>query len=161
MASRQNVSDKAGKTVKKPPVPRKKVAAKAPAKAPSTAPMPTPASAKSLLHAGLKALGSVRDDVVMRQNNVIDSLLGMAPGKSGKADPKGVLPRGLKALDPFGIRKFEDVFDQRVATSLQHLGLPSAEEFKALQEEVKRLRAQLEALQPSPPKAAPSARRKR
>ncbi|MGR4871013.1 phasin family protein [Variovorax sp. LARHSF232] len=153
--------------MKKPPVPRKKAAAKAPAAAPNPAPMPTPASAKSLLHAGLKALGSVRDDVVMRQNNVIDSLLGITsgkPGKPGKADPKGVLPRGLKALDPFGIRKFEDVFDQRVATSLQHLGLPSAEEFKALQEEVKRLRAQLEALQtspPSPPKAAPTARRKR
>ena len=161
MASRQNVSDKAGK---KPPVPRKKAAAKAPAAAPSPASTPTPASAKSLLHAGLKALGSVRDDVVMRQNNVIDSLLGIAPGKAGRADPKGVLPRGLKALDPFGIRKFEDVFDQRVATSLQHLGLPSAEEFKALQEDVKRLRAQLEALQPSPPsppKAAPTARRKR
>ncbi len=158
MASRQNVSDKA---VKKQPVPRKKAAAKAPAAAPSPAPTPTPASAKSLLHAGLKALGSVRNDVVMRQNNVIDSLLGIAPGKATAADPKGALPRGLKALDPFGIRKFEDVFDQRVATSLQHLGLPSAEEFKALQEEVKRLRAQLDALQPTPPKAAPTARRKR
>jgi polyhydroxyalkanoate synthesis regulator phasin len=158
MASRQNASD--SKAGKKPPAPRKKAAAKAPA-APAA---PTPASAKSLLQAGLKALGSVRDDVVMRQNNVIDSLLGIAPGKAAAADAKGVLPRSLKALDPFGIRKFEDVFDQRVATSLQHLGLPTAEEFKALQEEVKRLRAQLDQLQPSQPKtapAAPAARRKR
>lgn len=159
MASRQNASD--SKAGKKPPAPRKKAAAKASA-APAA---PTPASAKSLLQAGLKALGSVRDDVVMRQNNVIDSLLGIAPGKAAAAaDSKGVLPRGLKALDPFGIRKFEDVFDQRVATSLEHLGLPTAEEFKALQEEVKRLRAQLDQLQPSQPKAAPAApvvRRKR
>ncbi|MNG35471.1 Poly(hydroxyalcanoate) granule associated protein (phasin) [compost metagenome] len=69
-----------------------------------------------------------------------------------------MLPRGLKALDPFGIRKFEDVFDQRVASALAHLGMPTADEFKALQDEVKRLREQLEKLQPA---AATSARRKR
>jgi hypothetical protein len=158
MATRRDESDsnnKAGKKVAASAA--KKPAARKPAAAP--APEAVPASAKGLLHAGLKALGNVRDDVVMRQNNVIDSLLGMAPGKAATAaDAKGMLPRGLKALDPFGIRKFEDVFDQRVAGALAHLGMPTAEQFKALQDEVTRLREQLEKLQPP---AAPSARRKR
>ncbi|HSV61309.1 MAG TPA: phasin family protein [Variovorax sp.] len=155
MATRRDESDNSKTGKKAAASAARKPAAKKPAAATPTA----PASAKSLLHAGLKALGNVRDDVVMRQNNVIDSLLGIAPGKPATAaDAKGMLPRGLKALDPFGIRKFEDVFDQRVASALAHLGMPTAEEFKALQDEVKRLREQLEKLQPP---AATTARRKR
>jgi len=38
------------------------------------------------------------------------------------------------------------VFDQRVATSLARLGVPSAEEVEALREEVRALREQLELL---------------
>lgn len=153
MATRRGESDK----VKKKPVAAGKKPAATTRKPVSVAPQPS-AGAKGLLHASLKALGNVRDDVVMRQNNVIDSLLGMAPGKAGDPEAKGMLPRGLKALDPFGIRKFEDVFDQRVATALQHLGLPAAQEWQALRDEVKQLREQLARLQ-SPP--APKAPRKR
>jgi hypothetical protein len=157
MATRRDVPDskaagkKAAAGAARKPATKKQGAAAIPA---------APASGKGLLHAGLKALGNVRDDVVMHQNNVIDRLLGIGPGKAdGTAEAnRGVLPRGLKALDPFGIRKLEDVFDQRVASAMQHLGMPTAEEFKALQDEVKRLREELEKLQPA---AATSARHKR
>lgn len=96
------------------------------------------AGAKGLLRAGLKALGTVRDDVVKRQTNVIESLLGM-----GKPP----------ALDTFGIRKFEDVFDQRVATALERLGMPSAQEIQELREQMRQVLEHLE--------RAESARRKR
>ena len=82
------------------------------------------AGAKGLLRAGLKALGTVRDDVVKRQTNVIESLLGM-----GKPP----------ALETFGIRKFEDVFDQRVATALERLGMPSAQEIRELREQLRQV----------------------
>lgn len=93
--------------------------------------------AEGLLRAGLKALDNVRNDVAKRQANVIEGLLGIGQGK---------VP-GL-GLDSFGIRKFEDVFDQRVATALQRLGMPDAAEVQALRDEVAQLRervAQLEA----------------
>lgn len=92
--------------------------------------------AEGLLRAGLKALGTVRDDVAKRQANVIEGLLGIGQGKPG-----------FPGLDGFGIRKFEDVFDQRVATALQRLGMPAAQEVQALRDEVAALRervAQLE-----------------
>jgi len=130
-------ADKAPKAAK---VPKLADASKAPApsNAPAAAPRTSPDGAKpaskGLLHAGLKALGSVRDDVV-RQGNVIESLLGMTQGKSkGEA----AAPR-FANLDPFGIRKFEDVFDQRVASALQRLGMPSAQEFQELREQMKLL----------------------
>lgn len=91
-------------------------------------------TAEGLLRAGLKALGNVRDDVAKRQANVIEGLLGIH-----KADT----PRAFPGLDSFGIRKFEDVFDQRVATALQRLGMPTVEEIQALRDEVKALREQL------------------
>jgi len=93
--------------------------------------------AEGLLRAGLKALGNVRNDVVKRQTNVIEGLLGIH-----------------KTDAPFGIRKFEDVFDQRVATALQRLGMPTAEEVQALRDEVRQLQEQLA-------RAQPAARRKR
>ena len=85
--------------------------------------------AEGLLRAGLKALDNVRNDVAKRQANVIEGLLGIGQGK---------VP-GL-GLDSFGIRKFEDVFDQRVATALQRLGMPDAAEVQALRDEVAQLR---------------------
>lgn len=91
-------------------------------------------TAEGLLRAGLKALGNVRDDVAKRQANVIEGLLGIH---------KGDAPRTFPGLDSFGIRKFEDVFDQRVATALQRLGMPTAEEVQALRAEVLALREQL------------------
>ena len=76
----------------------------------------------------------MRDDVAKRQANVIEGLLGIH-----KADA----PRTFPGLDTFGIRKFEDVFDQRVATALQRLGMPTAAEIEALRAEVSALRDQL------------------
>ncbi len=101
--------------------------------------------AEGLLRAGLKALGNVRDDVVKRQTNMIEGLLGIK-----HIDP-GAHARAFGGLEGFGFRKFEDVFDQRVATALQRLGLPSAEELQALRDEVARLRAEVERLQKKPP----------
>jgi len=162
-----NRRDEASRALKKkvastpappPAAPRKRAAAKA-APAPEAPPATAPENgAKGLLHAGLKALGNVRDDVVKRQNNMIDSLLGAKPKSAAAPQEQGVLPRSLAGLDPFGIRKFEDVFDQRVATALQHLGMPSPQEWQSLREEVKLLREQLHPAQPEPV-AAP--RRKR
>ena len=111
-----------------------------------------PGKAEVLLRAGLKALDNVRNDVAKRQANVIEGLLGIGQGK---------VP-GL-GLDGFGIRKFEDVFDQRVATALQRLGMPGADEVQALRDEVAQLRERVAQLEGSATvaTAAPRARGKR
>lgn len=102
--------------------------------------------AEALLRAGLKALGNVRDDVARRQSHVIESLLGLRPpGQAGF----GVVPHAFPALDSLGLRKFEDVFDQRVAAALERLGIPDATEIEALREEVRLLREQLARRQPT------------
>ena len=100
--------------------------------------------AEALLRAGLKALGNVRNDVVKHHTNAIERLLGIQRDAGGD---RPAAPLGFGGLDTFGLRKFEDVFDQRVATALQRLGLPSAQELQALRDEVQQLRAQLDALQ--------------
>ncbi|MDB5827250.1 MAG: poly granule associated family protein [Variovorax sp.] len=101
-----------------------------------------PGKAEVLLRAGLKALGNVRDDVVKRQTNVIEGLLGIQP----KGD--GAPARGFPSLDSFGIRKFEDVFDQRVATALERLGMPTLQEIQALRDEVRELHERLDRVDP-------------
>ena len=102
----------------------------------------SPGKAEVLLRAGLKALGNVRDDVVKRQTNVIEGLLGIQPkGAAASA-------RGFPSLDSFGIRKLEDVFDQRVATALQRLGMPTLQEVQALRDEVHQLRVRLDSVDP-------------
>jgi len=132
----------AGKTV-----PRKKAApTKKSAPIKKSAPTKKPAApdqkagAQGLLRAGLKALGNVRDDVVKRQTNVIESLLGMG-------QPKGDAPQRGFGLESFGIRKFEDVFDQRVATAMQRLGMPTAQDIQELREQMKRLLEHLERIE--------------
>lgn len=114
-----------------------------------------PGKAEVLLRAGLKALGNVRDDVVKRQTNVIEGLLGIQP--KGNATPA----RGFPNLDSFGIRKFEDVFDQRVATALQRLGMPTLQEVQALRDEVRELRGRLELLDVAAKTVSSPSRRKR
>ncbi len=151
MATRQ---DQAAGLKKKAPAPKKATTPKktATVKKAVAAPAATK-TAEGLLRAGLKALGNVRDDVVKRQHNVIEGLLGI----HHKTDP----PRTFPGLDAFGIRKFEDVFDQRVATALQRLGMPTAEEIRSLRDEVMQLREQLAngSVAAAPPPAA--AKRKR
>ncbi len=137
MATRPDETAKLKKRAAPAKAARKTPAAKkaAPRKAAPAAKKATePGKAEGLLRAGLKALDTVRHDVAKRQANVIEGLLGIRQGK-------------VPSLDSFGIRKFEDVFDQRVATALERLGMPAAQEVQALCDEVARLRervAQLE-----------------
>lgn len=145
--------------LKKKATPAKKAPAKAPTAkkaaahrkaapaAKKAAAAAAPGKAEGLLRAGLKALDNVRNDVAKRQANVIEGLLGIGQGKVDAAAAKAALTRGFPSLDSFGIRKFEDVFDQRVATALQRLGMPSVEEVQALREEVAQLRERLAQLE--------------
>jgi len=143
---------KKASAAKKAPAARKTAAAakKKSAAAPKPRPAEKTGGAEGLLRAGLKALGNVRDDVAKRQANVIEGLLGIGQGKfdatTGAA--KAPLTRGFPSLDSFGLRKFEDVFDQRVATALERLGMPSAQEVQALRAEVAQLRERLAQLDP-------------
>ncbi len=121
----------------KKPAPRK---AAAPRKTTNAAPAKED-GAQGLLRAGLKALGNVRNDVVKRQSNVIESLLGI-----GQAKPDAPA-RGFPGLDSFGIRKFEDVFDQRVATAMQRLGMPTAQEIQELREQMRLLLEHVERIE--------------
>lgn len=145
---------------KKAPAAKKKAAPRkaAPAaKAPAADTAAGTNKAEALLRAGLKALDNVRSDVAKRQANVIEGLLGIGHGKADAAGAKAALTRGFPSLDTFGIRKFEDVFDQRVATALQRLGMPSADEVQALRDEVAQLRERLATLEkPSGPRASSS-----
>lgn len=134
--------------LKKRAAPAKKKAPVA-KKAPTAAKKPAaePGKAEVLLRAGLKALDNVRNDVAKRQANVIEGLLGIGHGKVPSL-----------GLDSFGIRKFEDVFDQRVATALQRLGIPGAGEVQALRDEVAQLRERVAQLEGSTGTAAPRGR---
>ena len=146
--------------LKKKATPARKAPAKAPAGKKAAAPRKAapaakktttaaPGKAEGLLRAGLKALDTVRNDVAKRQANVIEGLLGIGQARfDPAAGAKAAVPRGFPGLDSFGLRKFEDVFDQRVATALQRLGMPSAQEVQALREEVIRLRERLAQLEP-------------
>jgi len=167
MASRADETAKSktkATPAKKAPAARKKAAsAAAPRKAAPAAKKPAaPGKAEGLLRAGLKALDNVRNDVAKRQANVIEGLLGIGQGKAGAAGAKAALTRGFPSLDSFGIRKFEDVFDQRVATALERLGMPSAEEVQALRAEVVLLRERLAQFEsnagPGPSPSSPSPR---
>ena len=136
---------------KKAPAAKKKAAPRKAAPAAKAPPADTAAAgtnkAEALLRAGLKALDNVRSDVAKRQANVIEGLLGIGQGKADAAGAKAALTRGFPSLDTFGIRKFEDVFDQRVATALQRLVMPCADEVQAMRDEVAHLRERLAKLE--------------
>lgn len=104
--------------------------------APEAQPAPAAAAtgAKALIQAGLKALGEVRGDMAARQTRVFELLLGIGQSPTWPAN-SGERTRSL--ADPFG--KFEEVFDQRVARSLERLGMPSPQVLQALTEQVKLL----------------------
>jgi Poly(hydroxyalcanoate) granule associated protein (phasin) len=76
--------------------------------------------------------------------------------------PKDILQAGLSALsipraesamadglskiaDSFGFKKLEDVFDQRVASALERIGIPSAEKLNQLMKKVEELSAIIKA----------------
>ena len=107
-----------------------------------------PAAKKNLLTAGIKALSDAHGEVVARQSRVFESILGLG-AKRENDESRKPNPLAQAALDPFGFKKFEDVFDQRVARTLERLEVPSAESVAALRSELAALRdevAQLRAL---------------
>ncbi|MEP7294819.1 MAG: phasin family protein [Burkholderiales bacterium] len=94
----------------------------------------------NLIRAGLQALDKARQDVAQRQSRVFEAILGLEPtqGLSGSA--------GKVAAEALGLRKFEAVFDQRVAHALERMGLPSADALKALTDEVAALKEEVRTL---------------
>lgn len=104
-----------------------------------------PKTPEDMLRAGLKAFR-------------LDRFMGWMPPAAEKAAHGLALP----GLDPFGFRKFEDVFDQRVAGALAHLGWPDARALQAMQAEIEALRAEVDRLRQShaAAPAKPAARQK-
>lgn len=169
MATRRNrpepgtVTDDATGKAASPVARKKKAATPAPAaKKPARQRAASPADAApndnqeapaptGLWRAGLKALDTVRQDVTRRHTNVIETLLGIAPPR---ADAEGKqAPRSFPGLETLGLRKFEDVFDQRVATALERLGVPTSDEMAALRAQLDEALAQIERLQGGTPPA--------
>lgn len=155
MATRKTASrtsaDETGHAPGKPRAPaRKRVAAEAAAvdagPEPQTGAEPGQPPA-SLWTAGLKALKDVRQDVERRQAGMIGALLGFKPAlRDDRADAEP-RPAGFAGLDAFGLRKFEDVFDQRVGAALARLGMPTRDELTALREQLDQVLTQLERLE--------------
>ena len=104
--------------VKKAAAPRRKPAAVVEAAAPATR------SAASKLQSSLQALAQARKHVEGGRAKVVASL-----------------------IDPFGFRKFEDVFDQRVASALDRLGMPAPDLLILLMQEVEALRRRVDQLE--------------
>ena len=134
----------------KGPVPRRKPAVKGAAPGVME---PEPDSAKpNPLRAGLKALGKVRDDVVQHQSRVFEAILGIEPGAGWGGFVKRDAPGAKVAQEALGLRKFEAVFDQRVASALERMGMPSMEALQSMRDELDTLRAEVAALKAKPRK---------
>jgi hypothetical protein len=141
----KTVAKQAGRAPRKTAAPAPKAAD--PAKKSASAAAPTPfdvqtENARSLISAGLKALGDVRGDLVARQSRIFELLLGIGQSPAWLAQAKSA------AADPYG--KFEEVFDQRVARSLERLGMPSPKALRELVEQMKALTELLQAAQSEP-----------
>jgi len=137
----------------RPAAPAKRAGARAPVRkrdaAPAAAPIVeavTEAAQPNLLRAGLKALGDARDEVVQRQSRVFEVLLGIEPGQAWSGLVKRDAAIKKAAQEAFGLRKFEAVFDERVANALERMGMPSIEALRAMAEEVAALKAELRSL---------------
>ena len=106
---------------------------------------PTPAK-PNLLRAGLQALDKARNDVAERQSRVFEAILGFEPaqGLSGLVGRETAAAK--VAAEALGLRKFEAVFDQRVAHALDRMGVPSAEILTALIDEVAALKEEVRSL---------------
>jgi hypothetical protein len=141
------MASRTGKTTEstKPARPARKKAAPSPAASARIAAVP---GAGALIRAGLKALGDAPADMVARQKRIFEVLLGVGQSPAWTAPAKASAPAG--DADPFG--KFEDVFDQRVARSLERLGMPSPQQLRELIEQVRELNELLRAAQPKAPR---------
>jgi hypothetical protein len=117
------------------------------------APAPAPAApergAKRLLRAGLKALNEVRDDVILRQSRVFEALLGLDTTHSA-AERSAREGKLLSTPDAANMQKFEEVFDQRVARSLERLGMPSPQALSALCRQLEAINEHLQRIEPQP-----------
>ena len=112
----------------------------------SAPPAEADAAKPNPLRAGLKALGKVRDDVVQHQSRVFEALLGIEPGAGWSGLVKRDASPTKRAQEALGLRKFEAVFDQRVASALERMGMPTIEAVQALGDELAALRDELAAL---------------
>ncbi len=136
----------------KPLAPTKRAGARTPPRKRGAAPAEAPVTQSvteaepNLLRAGLKALGNARDEVVQRQSRVFEVLLGIEPGQGWAGLVKRDAAIKKAAQEAFGLRKFEAVFDERVAHALERMGMPSIEALQALTEEVAALKAELRSL---------------
>ena len=128
----------------KPPKPIKPGQRATPSAKKRVPPAAASAPQRNLLRAGLKALGTVRDDVVQHQSRIFESLLGIDPKQSWPAIGRAAAG---KAEEAFGLRKFEAVFDQRVAHALERMGMPSAPALQALIDQVTELNQTLRRLE--------------
>jgi len=117
------------------------------------APAPPAGGAKGLLRAGLKALGDVRDDVVLRQSRVFEALLGIDTSHAViDSVSKQSQLLGAEGRESLGLHKFEAIFDQRVARSLERLGVPSPEALANLVRQLEAINQHLQRIEaPSPP----------
>ena len=132
--------------------PIKRGAVRKPGAAPAEAPITEPvaeAEQPNLLRAGLKALGNARDEVVQRQSRVFEVILGIEPGQGWSGLVKRDAAIKKAAQEAFGLRKFEAVFDERVAHALERMGMPSIQALRGLTEEVAALKAELRSLKAS------------
>lgn len=139
-----------------------------PARKPSAPPAPAPApaeakpvgGAKRLLHAGLKALNEVRDDVITRQSRVFEALLGIDTSQStGERSAREWKLLNAGESDAAGMQKFEEIFDQRVARSLERLGMPSPQALAALCQQLEAINEHLQRIEPdAAPQRAPRRR---
>lgn len=122
-------------------------------KAKSPAKKTTPAARKTatpdkpnLLRAGLQALDKARNDVAERQSRVFEAILGLEPAQGLTHLVGREVPGAKAAAEALGLRKFEAVFDQRVAHALERMGMPSAEALRALVDEVAALKEEVRSL---------------
>jgi Poly(hydroxyalcanoate) granule associated protein (phasin) len=155
----------------KPAAAAKRGAARKPAaEAPAVESDTSEPAKPNLLRAGLKALGNVRDDVVQHQSRVFEAILGIEPAQAWQGLVKRDNGAAKAAQEAFGLRKFEAVFDQRVVSALERMGMPAIDALKALAEQVAAMSDEVAALkdevatlrdeaalrrtEPRPPKAA-------
>jgi len=122
--------------------PRKRPGPAADPVAEATAP-PIESAKPNLLRAGLQALDKARQDVAERQSRVFEAILGFEPAQGLPARESTA---AKLAAEAFGLRKFEAVFDQRVAHALERMGVPSVEALKALVHDAAALKAEVASL---------------
>lgn len=106
------------------PAVKRPAAKTAAAKRRPAAAAPAPSAPASMLESGIQALARAR--------------------KQAESGPAKVM---ASLIDPFGFRKLEDVFDQRVAGALERLGWPNAAALAELLREVEDLRKRVARLE--------------